>query len=83
MSRVTVDEIYLKMLKEKSPEERMMMGFSMFDTARALVRAGILSRHPDISEKDMKVEMFKRFYSSNFDPATMEKIIRVLKSAVG
>lgn len=81
MSRETADEIYLKMLKERSPEERMMMGFSMFETSRALVRVGILARHPDISGKDMKIEMFRRFYSNDFNPVTKAKIISTLESA--
>jgi hypothetical protein len=66
------------MFKEKTGEERMMMGFSMFETSRTLVRVGILSRRPGISEKDLKIEMFKIFYGRDFDPATREKIINSL-----
>lgn len=82
MSKESVDEVYLRMLKEKTCEERAMMGFSMFDTSRALVRAGILAKHPGISEKDLKIEVFKRFYSTDFDSATLEKIISALESVL-
>lgn len=81
MSINRAEEVYMRLLKERSGQQRMMMGFSMFETAKALVKAGILSRNPDISETDLKVEIFKRFYSGDFDAAIMEKIINKLQAA--
>lgn len=78
MSSRRTDEVYLKMLMERSGAERMMMGFSMFDTSRILVREGLLSKHPGMSERELKIEIFKIFYGRDFDPATEKKITGTL-----
>jgi hypothetical protein len=56
---------------KRTDEERMVMGCQMFDAARAMTRAS-LSHLP---EQEVRVQLFKRIYGSEFDEKTSEKII--------
>jgi len=69
----------LSLLAERTDVERLRMTCAMFDDAKALVRAEILSRRPDISESDLRVEMFDRLYFGDFDAATRDRIVAGLR----
>lgn len=73
-----MEEIYLQMLKRKSSLERAMMGFSMHQTAKMLSKAALLSKNPNIGILDMKIGLFNKFYSTDFDLITRGKIINHL-----
>ena len=66
----TIENVYHKMLMEKSNSERMLMGFSMFETAKKIVLSSIKNN------KNLKVELFKRFYKNDFNEKDLKKIIR-------
>ena len=68
-----ISKIYNEMLMEKSNNERMLMGFSMFETAKKIVLASINNK------KNLKVELFKRFYKNDFNEKKLKKIIRSIK----
>lgn len=74
-----VEQRYYDMLLARSGEERLKMGFSMYATARALVIASILEANPQASPTDIRRALFLRFYGHEFDPATREKILRVIE----
>jgi len=63
------------LIMQKSGEQRLMMGFSMYDTARQIVQSAIYNKHPDITESDLKKEIFVRFYGLDFCRADIEKVI--------
>ena len=50
---------YRAMLLSLPPETRLLMAFSMFDTARALVLASLPA---DASAQDIRRHLLKRFY---------------------
>ena len=55
-----MDEIY----KNKSGEEKLLIALSMFETARIIV----LSSLPlNLSDKDIRKELFLRFYANDFN----------------
>lgn len=66
------------LFESKSPLERIQMGCSMIDTSKYLITCAILRDHPNISKKDLRREIFLRFYGNDFDPEEQEKIIRHL-----
>ena len=66
-----VKHLFRTMMMARSGEERMVMGCSMFDAARKMALAS-LSHLP---EEQIKVELFKRFYGSDFDEKTRNRII--------
>ena len=73
-----VDARYRRMLLERSGEDRLRMGFSMYATARALVVASILAKEPEASPARIREAIFLRFYGRDFDQATRERIIATL-----
>ena len=51
------------------------MGFEMIDSARYIVENSIRNRNPSISEVDLKIAVFKRYYHNDFTPEQLEKIV--------
>jgi hypothetical protein len=63
---------------QKSPQERLEMGCSMYDTSKALITATILRQNPGISKAMLRRELFLQFYGNDFAPDEQEKIIAYL-----
>jgi hypothetical protein len=62
----------------KSGEERLLMGCSMYDSARQIVRSSINNSRPGITENEMKKEIFLRFYGQEFSRTNREKFLSAL-----
>ncbi len=73
-----VESVFIEMIMKKSGQERMMMGFSMFEMARRQVVASVKMNNPDADIKDIRKEIFLRFYGQDFSPEEREKILRRL-----
>ena len=73
-----VERRYRAMLLRRSGEERLTMGCSMHAMAQALVRASVLARAPQVSPAELRRALFLRFYGTDFDPATRDRILRAL-----
>lgn len=46
-------EVWLELLRNKTPEERMEMAFRMTDFALGLAEAGVRARHPEAPEREI------------------------------
>ena len=57
-----VTGVMRELFRQRTPGERLAMAFSMFDTAKALAAAGIRAGSPGISESDLRLRVFDRFY---------------------
>lgn len=66
-----INQVYLK----KTGEEKILIALKMFETARDIV---ISSLPNDLSDKELKKELFLRFYGDEFDDVIQEKIYRRL-----
>jgi len=78
----TPPEIYQKMhemFQEKTPAERLKMGWSMYETSKYLVLRAIKEENPHISKAALRKELFLKFYENDFDPTTREKILKHLE----
>lgn len=73
-----VEKRFDRMLMSKSGVERLMMGASMFDAARELIKSSIIARQPDISARDLKKELFLRVYEVDFSEDEKSKIVRAI-----
>ncbi|MBU6392394.1 MAG: hypothetical protein KGJ87_07600 [Planctomycetota bacterium] len=82
-TKASVEVLFQKMMMEKSGQERMKMGFSMFDFARRQVIASIQRKNQNIDIKDLKRELFLRFYGQDFSSEEQEKILRKLYPQFG
>lgn len=69
------------LMRAKSNEQRLLMGCSMYDTAKQIVRSAIYSQHPRITASQMRKEIFDRFYGLEFSRADKAKILSVLVSS--
>ena len=77
-TNILVESCFLEMMMERSGQERMKMGFSMFDMARRQVIASIKERNPNAGMNDIKKELFLRFYAQEFSPKEREKILNCI-----
>ncbi|MHC4555920.1 MAG: hypothetical protein ACYTFW_02325 [Planctomycetota bacterium] len=71
---------FRKLIRAKSNEERLLMGCSMYDTAKQIVCSAINNSHPGITGVEIKKEIFLRFYGQDFSRADREKFLSSLAS---
>jgi len=65
-----------EILFQKSIAERFLIGAEVIDFGRVVVESSIRRNHPTISKIDLKVEVFKRYYTSVFSTDELERIIQ-------
>ena len=73
-----VVEKMAELLRNHTPEERLIMGCSMYDFARQLVVSSLLQNDPHLSQGVLRRELFLRFYGNEFDSTRRSKIIEYL-----
>lgn len=62
------------LMREKSPEDRLIMGCSMFSFSKVIVLSSIIQKNRNILHCDLKRKLFLRFYGNDMDKNTKEKI---------
>jgi hypothetical protein len=72
---------YQALIMERSGEDRLIMGCSMFDAAKALMQAGILDQNPHISPAEIRQALFMQLYGHEFDAESRAKILAAIESA--
>jgi hypothetical protein len=76
-----IESLFNTMMMKNSGQERLKMGFSMFDMARRQVMASIKMNNSNANIKDIKREIFLRFYGQEFSSEEQERILkRILES---
>ena len=70
-----IEEIFFNMMMAKSGEERLKMGFNMYEMSRKIVIASILQDNPGMSDKEIKVALFNRFYENDLPSDIRQKFI--------
>jgi hypothetical protein len=70
-----IESLFNQMMMSKSGQERLKMGFSMFEMARKQVLASILHQNPNADSKEIRKQLFLRFYGEDFTPEEREKIL--------
>jgi hypothetical protein len=71
---------YRALIMERSGEERLIMGCSMFDAAKALMQAGILEQNPHISPAEIRRALFMQLYGHEFNADSRAKILAAIES---
>ena len=62
------------------PEEvRIRQLFEMTELSRKIIEGRIRAANPEISPTELKVEVFKTFYRSDFDDQTMQRILESMR----
>ena len=70
-----IEDFFSRLLMKKTGAERLKMGFSMFNFARKQVEASIISSNPRADSREIKREIFMRFYGQDFTAEEQEKIL--------
>jgi len=70
------DDLYKKMIRDKTGQERLLMGFEMLDLSAKLVLSSLENR---VTGMNLKKEVFLRFYRTDFNEEEREKILTALK----
>ena len=71
------------LMMSKTGQERLLMGCSMYDTAKQIVINSICNRQPGITDAEIKREIFLRFYGPEFSQAERDKFFSALASDIG
>jgi len=74
---------YRDLMMSKTGQERLVMGCSMYDTARQIVLSAVRNRRPEITDAEIKREIFLRFYGQEFSEADREKLLSALGADSG
>ena len=68
----SMEKRFFEMMMKKSGEERIRMGFEMFELAKKSIIASILHEKSGLSETEMKSEILKRCYGDALSPGIEE-----------
>lgn len=72
---------FRQLVLSQSPAKRLAMACSMFSTAKALVRAGILkTERVDQVSEDLRGRVFLRLYGEDFETSQRNKILEYLQA---
>jgi len=71
-----INIVYKKMMAKKTGQEKVLMGFSMFDFSAQFMLASIKDKVPP---EKLKGEVFLRLYRDDFDDCQQRKIIDKLR----
>ncbi len=75
-----MDEKMREAIMQKTPSERIEMGFAMFAEFKQSIIRAILEENPQISEKGLRQQLFLRLYGDEFNAEECEKILQYLAS---
>jgi thiazole synthase ThiGH ThiG subunit len=69
---------YRDLMMRKTGQQRLLMGFSKYDTAKQIVRNAIRNDRPEITDVEMKKEISLRFHGKEFGPLDRKKFLSAL-----
>ena len=68
-----------EIIMSKPLKKRLENLFEMTDLSRKIIENRIVTKNPKISEIELKVELFKVFYKSDFDEHSLQQIADSIK----
>ena len=74
-----IQQKQFEIIMSKPLKERLAGIFEMTDLSRKIIRNRLNIKNPDITEVDLKIELFKTFYRFDFDNNSLIKIAESMK----
>ena len=65
----------IEIILSKPMNERLRMTLDMIDFARETTRRLIKREHPEFTDVEVNIELFRRTYKNDFTPEEMQNII--------
>jgi hypothetical protein len=62
----------------RSGSDRVRMACAMFETAKALVAANLMTQDPGLTPAELRARMFDRLYFGDFDAETRSRFVAAL-----
>ncbi len=76
-----VDAAFTAMFATRTPSERVRMMSEMFDTARRILVSNIRALQPDITDTELRVQIFQRTYGDDFTADARDRIVTAIRQA--
>lgn len=76
-----VERLLRNLLMAKSGEERLAMGCSMFDDAKAIALAGLRAERPGMDDLDCRVQLLLRLYGQDLGEPRFNRVSARLRRA--
>ncbi len=73
-----IDEKTREKIMQKTPWERIQMGFAMFAEFRQSIIQDILREKPAISDSELRQDFFSRVYGHEYTEKELQKILAAL-----
>jgi len=64
---------------KRSDAEKIEGLFEMTELSRSIILDRLREKYPEMSEADLKAELFKIFYKDDFDPIKLDKIAESIR----
>jgi hypothetical protein len=64
-----IESMQLEIRRKMTPEQRLLIAFEISDLCREFRKAGIRREHPDWSERQVMIELFRLAFLPNPLPA--------------
>lgn len=66
--------------QQLTPTERLLIASSMFDTARELASSGLRAANPGMTDIELRIALFDRFYGRDVSPADRLAIVERIRT---
>ncbi|MFN0062546.1 MAG: hypothetical protein ACKVPX_08505 [Myxococcaceae bacterium] len=67
--------LFRELLLKRTPEQRFLMGVSMFDASRQVVISGIRAAMPEVTETELHAQIFLRTYGPDLPAPTVLRVL--------
>jgi len=68
-----------EIMNAKPLKERINTLFEMTELSRKIIQNQLTNKNPELSEVEIKIELFKAFYRFDFDKKTLNQIAENMK----
>jgi hypothetical protein len=75
-----IKKLQLEIMLSKSISERFRIGDELNTFGRKVLENSILLEHPEISDVELKIKVFRRCYSTFYSPDELDKIVLALRN---
>ena len=69
-----VERLLRNLLMAKSGEERLAMGCSMFDDAKAIALAGLRAEWPGMDDIECRIQLLRRLYGPDLGESGFQRV---------
>jgi len=71
-----------EIIHSKPLKEKLEGLFEMTEMSRKIIRHQIMSKQPELTEAEIRIELFKTFYRFDFDSETLNRIAESMKQVL-